>query len=171
MSNALEKLKAQITELRNVDSDIESLSEQLALLTAEKTKLETEVLPALFAEAGITQLKTEDGATVKVGLVAAGSLPKEAEARAAAIKWLSENGYNEVIEAKVVASWARGDKAKAEALYNQLRGDNSVKLALEEGVNHMTLGALAKKRVQSGEEIPLGTLGISVISRARFTSK
>jgi len=46
-----------------------------------------------------------------------------------------------------------------------------VKLSLEEGVNHMTLGALAKKRVQSGQEVPLTTLGVSVISRARFTSK
>jgi len=118
MATALERLKDAVALLRRTDDTIETIINSLAVCTAQKTRLETETLPALFAEAGITQLKTEDGATVKVGLVAAGSLPKDPEARAAAIKWLEENGYNEVVEAKVVASWARGDKAKAEAIFN-----------------------------------------------------
>lgn len=169
--SALERLKEQVATLRQVDLAVEATTDRLAHLTAEKTRLETEVLPALFAEAGITQLKTADGETVKLGLVASGSLPKDEEGRKAAIEWLAANGYNEVIEAKVVASWARGDRDKAEALFNELRGDNSMKLTLDESVNHMTLGALAKRRVQQGLETPLATLGVSVISRARFTGK
>lgn len=171
MSSALERLKMSVELLRQVNDRIETLTEQLAFQTAEKTRLETDTLPALFAEAGITELKTKDGAKVKVGLVAAGSLPKEPEKRQAAIQWLVENGYGELIESKVTASWSRGDREKAEKLFEQLRGDNSAKLTMDDSVNHMTLGALAKRRVQEGSEVPLETLGVSVISRARFTSK
>lgn len=169
--SALDRLKARVSELQAVDENIERLTEELALQTANKTRLETEVLPALFAEAGITQLKTEDGATAKLGLVASGSLPKDPEKRRQAIEWLASNGYNDVIESKVTASWARGDREKAEGLFEQLRGDNSAKLSLDDSVNHMTLGKLAKERVQSGQEVPLDTLGVSVISRVRFTSR
>lgn len=169
--SALERLKAHVSELQAVDGNIERLTEELAQQTARKSRLETELLPALFAEAGITQLKTDDGATAKLGLVASGSLPKDPEKRQKAIEWLVANGYGELVEAKVVASWSRGDREKAEGLYEQLRGDNSAKLALDESVNHMTLGKLAKDRIQSGEEVPLDTLGVSVISRVRFTSR
>lgn len=168
--SANERLKKAVEELRVTDTAIEDLTEQLALLTAQKTRLEIETLPALFAEAGITELRTENGDRLKMGLMASGSLPKDPEKRKLAIEWLAANGYNDVIESKVTASWARGDREKAEGLYEQLRGDNSMKLSLDDSVNHMTLGKLAKERVQSGQEIPLDTLGVSVISRVRFTT-
>ena len=169
--SANEELKTQLEVLRAVDERLAQIADEAADLTARKTLLETVVLPDLFAQAGVTEVKTENGARAKMGLVASGSLPKDDAKRKAAIEWLVENGYGEIIEAKVVASWARGDREKAEGLFEQLKGDNSVKLSLDDSVNHMTLGKLAKERVQQGLEVPLDTLGVNVISRVRFTSK
>lgn len=166
-----ERLKTAVQELLDVDANIEALTSTLATLTAQKTRLEVEELPALFAEAGVTEIRTETGDRAKLGLVASGSLPKDPERRKEAIDWLVANGYGELVEAKVTASWARGDREKAVAIFDRLKGDNSVKLSLDDSVNHMTLGKLAKDRVQGGLEIPLDTLGVSVISRVRFTTK
>jgi hypothetical protein len=166
-----ERLKDAAESLRRVYSALETVANQTAELTAEKTRLETDVLPSLFAEAGLSEITTSDGVKVKLGLVASGSLPKDPELRKLAIEWLVANGYESIIESKVVASWTRGDRAKAETLFQSLRGDNSAKTTLDDSVHAMTLAKIAKDRVQSGQEVPLTTLGVSVMSRARITNR
>lgn len=169
--SATERLKEAAENLRRVHAELETVANQTAELTAEKVRLETDILPALFAEAGIKEITTEGGVKIKLGLVATGSLPKDPALRVQAIEWLVANGYEDIIESKVIASWTRGDRPKAEALFSSLRGDNSVKALLEDSVHPMTLSKIAKDRVQSGQEIPLSTLNVSVISRARITSR
>lgn len=169
--SANEELKTQLSVLQTVDERLAQLADEAAALAAQKNALETVILPDLFSQAGVTEVRTDSGAKAKMGLVASGSLPKDEAKRKQAIAWLVENGYGEIIEAKVVASWSRGDRDKAEGLFEQLKSDNSVKLSLDDSVNHMTLGKLAKERVQQGLEVPLDTLGVNVISRVRFTSK
>lgn len=169
--SANERLRDAAENLRRVYAALETAANQTAELTAEKTRLETDVLPALFAEAGISEFTTDDGIKVKLGLVANGSLPKDPALRKLAIEWLVGAGYEDIIESKVVASWTRGDRPKAETLFQTLRGDNSAKTTLDDSVHPMTLAKIAKDRVQSGQEVPLATLGVSVMSRARITNR
>jgi len=162
-ATAVETLIAVNRQIKETESALERLKGQ-------KNELEVDTLPAIFAEEGIRSLELPTGGKAKLGTKAAGSLPKEPDKRWAAIEWLSGAGYADLIEAKVTASWNKAEREKAIEAFNQLRGDNSAKVVLDEGVNHMTLGRICKERVVSGLETPLELLGVTVLPRVTITN-
>jgi hypothetical protein len=166
-----QRLADEIIKLRTLNRSIKYAEAALEELSGRKRTLETEVLPAMFAEAGVRSWELPDGGKATLSTKARGSLPKEPELRKAAIDWLVENGHEGLIEAKITASWNRSERDKAIAIYEQLRQDNSVKLALDEGVNHMTLSKMCKDAVTSGQEIPLETLGVVVMPEVLITKE
>ena len=73
-----ERLKAAALNLRGVMADIEVIEKKLEELNDERKRLEREVLPDLFAEAGIKALQLADGSRITLSTLAEGSLPKGA---------------------------------------------------------------------------------------------
>jgi hypothetical protein len=164
-----ERLDMKVVELRSIDRQLERIEVETKLLKEKKNELEIIILPALFAEEGVRGVELLDGGMAKLSTSAAGSLPKEPDKRALAIEWLVANGYGEFIENKVTASYNKAERDKALALYDLARRDNSAKVTLDEGLNHMTLGKLCKDRVVGGEEVPLELLGVTVLPRVKIT--
>lgn len=166
-----ERLKTAALNLRGVMSDIEVIEQKLDELNDERKRLERDVLPDLFAEAGIKALQLEDGSRITLSTLAEGSLPKEPDKRQEALDWLVANGFENLIECKVVGSWARGERTQAMDEYARLVALGNAKVAFDEGINPKTLGARIRDRVQAGLPTPLMTLGVAVFQRARFTKK
>jgi len=166
-----ERLKLTARELRDLMDRIDQVTALLDGLNDKRKTLERNVLPEMFAEAGLKSIKLEDGSTVTLSTLAEGSLPKDPETRAAAIEWLATHGYENLIENKVVSSWARGDREIAKAEYERLVGLGSAKVTLDEGINPKTLGARMRDRIVAGEPTPLDLLGITVFPRCRFTKR
>jgi hypothetical protein len=170
MSNE-QRLKVQAQGLRDLERRIEQAALLLDTYATEKKRLEREVLPALFHEAGLRSIKLEDGSTITLSMMAEGTLPKEPEQRKAALEWLAANGFENLIECKVTGSWARGERAVAQAEFDRLTAMGNAKVQIDEGIHPMTLGARIRDRVVAGLETPLTLLGVSVFSRARFTKR
>jgi hypothetical protein len=173
MPETNERLSAALDDLDRTEAEIEAFEERLKTLKDHKNQIETVTLIDLYNELGVRSV-THDASGRKAarGLIPTGSLNKDPEQRKAAIQWLVDNGYEDVINVDVAASWARGDRAKAVAVYENLRRqDNSAKISLDEGVHWKTLGKIAVDRLTAGQEVPLTTLGIDVVSRVRFTKK
>src|SRR5262245_10110594 len=164
-------ITTKLERLFDLDHQIEIAEAALAILKAEKERLETLELPALFADARQSKVTLDNGATALRSLMARGSLPKEPDERQLALIWLTDHGYGPLIEAKVIASWSRGHRGKAIEEYQRLRGDNSAKVILDEGMHHTTLGKQMKDRIQHGLPVPMSLLGISIIPRVRFTKR
>lgn len=164
-------LKDSAMELAEVDRKIVLAEEFLKTLTDRKNELETSILPDLMAEAGVKSIKLESGATLTLGTVATGSLPKDPAKRIVALKWLTDNGYGDFIECVVSASFVKGHKAEAESLYEYVKENDQAKVSLDEGIHWKTLTSQMKQRVVEGKETPLDLLGVSVMPRARFTTK
>jgi hypothetical protein len=164
-----QRLSVACEELHQVMMHIEQTNKMLETLEDSRKRLERSVLPELFHEAGIRQLVLRDGSVVTLTTLAEGSLPKDPAQRAEAIEWLVANGYEELIECKVVSSWARGDRTVAEAEARRLAALGNAKVAFEEGIHPRTLGARMRDRVVEGRPTPLTLLGITVFPRARFT--
>lgn len=164
-------IPTKLERLFALDAEIDQAEAALKTLKSEKERLETQELPALFADQRVQRWTMDNGAQAIKSLVASGSLPKEPEQRQQALQWLDANDYGGMLEAKVVASWNRGHRDRAKTEYNRLRGDNSVKVIYEEGMNHMTLGKQMKERIQRGLAVPMSLLGISIIPRVRFTTR
>lgn len=169
MSN--ERLKLTARELRDTLDRIDQVEALLAGLNDKRKTLERDTLPEMMSEAGLKAIELEDGSRVTMSTLAEGSLPKEPEKRQEALDWLVANGFENLIEVKVVGSWARGDRTAAEAEYQRLVNLGTAKVTKDEGINSKTLGARIRDRVVAGQPTPLEVLGVSVFSRARFTKK
>lgn len=164
------QVNALLRELDTVNGSIDTLEAGLKVAKKRKEELETTLLPEAFASAGIgNEYTTADGIKAIRGLMATGSLPKDPEKRATAIKWLEDNGYVDLISTEVVGKWTKGDHDKAVAAYNQMRGDNSATVTKKEDVHHKTLGALAVQCVREGKPIDLEALGVVVLTRVKIT--
>jgi hypothetical protein len=146
-------------------------------------ELETQKLVELFDDAGMTGSHSFGDLTVKKGLDVTGSLPKPGEKdseevasaklakRLAALDWLHANGYGPMIKASVTLEWDKGDAHKADAVVEQYRGDNSVKMKRTDDIHASTLKSQARKRYESGLETPFDTLGITILPAVLLTKK
>lgn len=150
-------------------------AEQEAALEATKKlrhQLEYEVLVELFDRFEQPEAVSNSGASAKKSLSIYGSLPKVSEKdtpeearenkrrREAAIALAVEYGWQPFIKTEVTGSWDKGDREKALAFYNYLRGDNSVVADITEGIHPMTLQAQVRKRIREGLKVDLTTLNV-----------
>lgn len=161
-----EKVAALVAAINRV----ETAEAELAAAKAEREHLETKVLPEAFGELGIAKV-TIDGVEAKLSTMARGSLPKDEAERRVAIDWLAANGYADFVKCIVASSWGRGEYDKAKAEYDRLRGDNSAVTTLAEDVHWKTLCKIAKDRFLAGQDVPLQTLGVTILPRVTIPSK
>jgi hypothetical protein len=64
--NALGKIGAVATDIADTQEEISKLKEQLQKKEDYERKLSREVLPSLFSEVGLSELKLSDGRKIKV---------------------------------------------------------------------------------------------------------
>lgn len=162
-------------------NEVAELESRLEVAKANKLRLEREVLPPIFDLAACKKfVYRPTGQTAKIGTIVTGSLPKATDdnpaARSDAIDYALSIGGEEFVQSIVTASWSRGEREKAVAVYNNLRrSDNSAKVGIDETIHHMTLKSWVKRRVAAGQPTNLDALGCDVfsavtLSKARSTS-
>lgn len=162
--------------LAALDAQESELEAQLKATKALRHTLETETLVELFDRFEQPEATSNSGAKAARALLVKGSLPKvgekdtpaeaaaNAELRRAAIAKAEEYGWQPFIKTEVTGSWDKGDREKAIAFYNHLRGDNSVEATIDEGIHPMTLQSQVRKRIREGKEVALDVLGIVAMS-------
>lgn len=173
MTATNERLSEALNELSAVDAEIEAFEKRIKELKERKNALETITLIDLFNETGLREaVLATTGQKAKRELVATGSLNKDPSLRKQAIEWLVATGYGDSIENTVTSSYARGDRDRALAIYNQLRSsDNAAKVTFDEGIHHSTLKRIARDCITRGLPVPLTTLGVDVVSRVHFVKR
>ena len=117
----------------------------------EADKVSGEVIPTIMQEMNISSLKLADGSAVEVKPIYGASIPiaKKEEA----FKWLREHGLGDLIKNEITVAFGRDEDNKAQqyAVLAQGQGYEPVqKLKVEP----MTLKALVRERLESGQEMP-----------------
>jgi hypothetical protein len=168
MSEALAK---GVAALVAADADVVAAEEALSSAKAARRELQEQVLPALFAAEGVSAVDVANGARAMLSTVATGSMPKDPAVREAAMTWLIEEGYADLVKTEVVAAWGKGHRDDAVAVYQRLRGDNTASVSMDESVHSGTLGKLVKDRLADGLPTPTELLGITVMPVVKLTKK
>jgi hypothetical protein len=162
--------------LAALDTQEKELESQLKATKALRHTLQTETLVELFDRFEQPEAVSNSGAKAARALLVTGSLPKvnekdtpqeaalHAEQRKQAIALAESYGWQPFIKTEVTAKWDKGDREKAVAAYNLLRGDNSVEASIDEGIHPMTLQAQVRNRIREGKEVNLDVLGITALS-------
>ena len=153
------KIGAVATDIAETEIEIANLKEQLKKKEDYRTKLSEEVLPSLFSEVGLSELKLSDGRKIKVSEYYRAAI--KVENRELAYTWLRNNGFGDLVKNQVTCSFGRNEDEKAKSLIDTLntQGYHSMQ---REWVEPSTLRAFIREQHEAGKELPMDLLGAFV---------
>ena len=150
-ANEASKLSDQVVKLQGLEDELAVKEEELKELKRKVELVSGEVIPTMMQEMNISTLKLADGTSVEVKPVYGASIPTAKKEEA--FKWLRDNGLGDLIKNEVTVAFGRDEDTKAQqyAVLAQGQGYEPVqKLKVEP----MTLKALVRERLESGQEMP-----------------
>ena len=153
------KIGAVANDVADTEKEITDLEDQLKVKKDYKKHLSENVLPNLFAEVGLSELKLADGRHLKVGNFYGASI-KDAK-KEAAFEWLRNKGHGDLIKNQVSCSFGRDEDEKARGLINTLN-EKGYPSSQREWVEPSTLRAFIREQHEAGKELPMDLLGAYV---------
>jgi hypothetical protein len=164
--NDAKSLSDQVIKLKNLEDSFLEKEKELKELKRNIDLVSGEVIPTMMQEMNISTLKLADGSSVEVKPVYGASI--SAANREAAYTWLRDNGLGDLIKNEVTVSFGRNEDNKASdyAILAQGQGYEPVqKLKVEP----MTLKALVRERLESGQEMPSDLFNVFSGNRTKIT--
>ena len=161
--NDAKSLSDQVVKLKLLE---DQLLEKLKELKRHIELVSGEVIPTMMQEMNISTLKLADGSSVEVKPVYGASITTAN--KEAAYTWLRENGLGDLIKNEITVSFGRNEDNKASqyAILAQGQGYEPVqKLKVEP----MTLKALVRERLESGQEMPSDLFNVFAGNRTKIT--
>ena len=162
------KIGAVATDIAETENEIANLKEQLKKKEDYRTKLSEEVLPSLFSEVGLSELKLSDGRKIKVSEYYTAT--PLVENRTKVFKWLRDNGFGDLVKNQVTCSFGRNEDEKARGLMSELNG-KGLEPSQREWVEPSTLRAFVREQYEKGKELPMDLLGAYIGHKTTIKSE
>ena len=164
--NDAKSLSDQVVKLKTLEDDLLQKENELKKIKQHIEIVSGEVIPTMMQEMNISTLKLADGSSVEVKPVYGASI--SASKKEEAYTWLRDNGLGDLIKNEVTVSFGRNkdNKASDYAILAQGQGYEPVqKLKVEP----MTLKALVRERLESGQEMPSDLFNVFSGNRTKIT--
>jgi len=149
--DSAKRLSDKVIELKDLEDEISNAEASIKKLKEKALQLSAVEIPAMMDEMQITKLKLKDGESVEVKKIYGASIPKDQQE--AAFEWLRNNGLGDVIKNDITVTFGRGEDNKA-AQYAVLARGQGFEPVQKIGVNPMTLKALVRECLESGQDVP-----------------
>ena len=166
--NAMGKIGAVANDIADTEQEIANLKEELQKKESYCKKLSEEVLPSLFSEVGLSELKLADGRKLKVSETYTATPLKENRHRV--WTWLRDNGFGDLVKNQVTCSFGRNEDEKASSLISDL-SEKGLEPAQREWVEPSTLRAFVREQYEAGVELPMDLLGAFVGHKTTIKSE
>jgi hypothetical protein len=165
-TNDAKSLADQVVKLKEVEDKIKTAEENLKKLKQEEDLLSGEIIPTMMTEMNISTLKLADGSAVEVKPVYGASIPVARKEEA--FNWLRSNGLGDLIKNEVTVSFGRNEDNKA-AEYAVLAQGQGYQPIQKLKVEPMTLKALVRERIESGQDMPSDLFNVFSGNRTKIT--
>lgn len=163
-------LNRLVHELCKIDYDLARLEKQVSALKSKRHLLATVDIPEAMTEEGRSYIELSDGSNLacSVDFKVYGSLPsrENPEARQEAIDYLKENDGAELITAKVLVTFDRGDISSANKLKRLLLQKTNRPITVDAEVHHSSLAAWARARIKANSPINFEKVGLRGLTMA-----
>ena len=159
-------LSDQVTKLQSLEDEIVEQEKKLKELKRNQELLSGEVIPTMMTEMNISTLKLADGSAVEVKPVYGASIPVAKKEEA--YTWLRENGLGDLIKNEITVAFGRNEDNKAMAYANLAQGQGYEPIQKLK-VEPMTLKALVRERLESGQEMPSDLFNVFAGNRTKIT--
>ena len=140
-----------------LEKEVDRLNELLAETQKQLSTIREHDLPDAMAEAGVAELKLEDGTKISVqpfvGAYITAAKAKDAH------QWLDDNGHGGLIKRELTFKFNREDTAH-EGMIEQYSAMGWTNFKLKEAVHPQTLKAFVREQVELGSDIPTSLFNI-----------
>lgn len=145
---------------------VESLEAELKIAVDNLRRVQEIDLPNAMAAAGVMSFKLLDGKSITIKEDVYASIPKD-ERYPAALSWLRDNGFGDVIKNEVKVAFGKGEETQAEELFAMLvEHDWASKTVTSESVHSSTLKALIREQLAKGADFPMDLFGAYPTTKA-----
>jgi len=151
-SDKLDVLNKYLEEAISLSEVIERLEGDLKVAKSALHSLSTETIPDLMLELSLDEAKFR-GWSVKVEEFVSGTLPKDDDKRAVAIRWLEENEAGGLIKTSLSLDFAKSQHNEALSIAAGLEEEGYAP-TVKSDVHVQTLRAFARERLRNGQELP-----------------
>jgi len=165
-TNDASSLADQVVKLKQLEDEIKTVEDNLKKLKQKADVLSGEVIPTMMTEMNISTLKLADGSAVEVKPVYGASISPDKKEEA--FNWLRNNGLGDLIKNEITVSFGRNEDNKAIAYANLAQGQG-FQPAQKLKVEPMTLKALVRERLESGQEMPSDLFNVFAGNRTKIT--
>ena len=164
--NDAKSLSDQVVKLKELEDELERKEKELKELKRHVELVSGEVIPTMMQEMNISTLKLADGSSVEVKPVYGASI--SAAKKEEAYTWLRENGLGDLIKNEITVSFGRNEDNKASTYANLAKGQGFEPVQKLK-VEPMTLKALVRERLESGQEMPSDLFNVFAGNRTKVT--
>ena len=167
-TEAAKDIAEECNKLIETQKEVANMEEQLKKLKETERNLSEQSIPNLMREAGIKELKLDDGTAISVKPYYSASISKAKEKEA--FEWMRQNGFGDLIKNKVELQFGKAQDELAKKLVEELKskGHNvSQKMKIEP----MTLKAFIREQIEEGHEVPADLLGVYVGNKTTIKQK
>ena len=164
--NDAKSLSDQVVKLKQLEDDLVEKEKELKELKRHIDLVSGEVIPTMMQEMNISTLKLADGSSVEVKPVYGASIT--VANKEAAYTWLRENGLGDLIKNEIIVSFGRNEDNKASS-YATLAKGQGFEPVQKLKVEPMTLKALVRERLESGQEMPSDLFNVFAGNRTKVT--
>ena len=164
--NDAKSLSDQVVKLKKLEDDLVEKEKELKELKRHIELVSGEVIPTMMQEMNISTLKLADGSSVEVKPVYGASIT--VANKEAAYTWLRENGLGDLIKNEITVSFGRNEDNKA-SQYAILAKGQGFEPVQKLKVEPMTLKALVRERLESGQEMPSDLFNVFAGNRTKVT--
>ena len=159
-------LSDQVTKLQVLEDEIVEQEKKLKELKRNQELLSGEVIPTMMTEMNISTLKLADGSAVEVKPVYGASIPVAKKEEA--YTWLRDYGLGDLSKNESSVAFGRNEDNKAMA-YATLAQGQGYEPIQKLKVEPMTLKALVRERLESGQEMPSDLFNVFAGNRTKIT--
>jgi len=164
--NDAKSLSDQVVKLKQLEDELVDKEKELKELKRKVELVSGEVIPTMMQEMNISTLKLADGSSVEVKPVYGASIT--VANKEAAYTWLRENGLGDLIKNEITVSFGRNEDNKASE-YADLAKGHGYEPVQKLKVEPMTLKALVRERLESGQEMPSDLFNVFAGNRTKIT--
>tara|TARA_Y100000004_G_C8950510_1_gene428247 strand:- start:559 stop:1086 length:528 start_codon:yes stop_codon:yes gene_type:complete len=164
--DSLAKIARLAEEQRKAAQAVADAEAALKARKEEMVQISERDLPEAMLAVGMSEVKLQDGTTVTVADKIHARITKANEA--AAFKWLEDNGEAGLIKSEFKIGFGRDRQDWASGFQQTLDADN-IAYTRKQSVNHQTLGAFVREKLEDGVEIPEEVFGVFRQTKAKLT--
>lgn len=155
--------------VRRVEAEVEHVEQVLAQKQRELRNLVERDLPDAMRDIGLESFTLGDGTQVALKNEVYAGISEQH--RTAALTWLRDHGYGDLIRNEVKVNFGSGEDSKASALQDFLRRNGTIEFSERSTVLPQTLKAFIKEQDQRGVAVPDDLFSVHRATVAKFAKR